>query len=463
MGDRRLGDRLGSPHALAGLPSDAALLLAFSGGIDSRVLLDLLSDLQKKNGFRLVLAHVNHGIRGDEALRDRDFCQKTAAEYGYEIRFLDADVPALAEQHGTGLEEEARRVRYDFFADLMKREGIPILVTAHHADDNLETMLFRLCRGSGLRGLCGIPPVRRFGDGFLVRPMLASGLGREEIERYAAEKNLSYVEDGTNRDTTYARNRIRAEVIPTLSKLFPHPAEQAARTARFLSEDEGYLSSLAGELRASAAVGKGLSVSVLRSAPPPVARRAVCEWLEESVGCSVDSAQQEMLTALVRERHPNAAVAVSEDLRVILCRGVLRCVRLGEKMEFLIPFDEWVIEILPVRTTVGSGSEPEPPDRTAADRILLPRAKGNAATLFWRSRREGDSLFLHGMHKPLRRLFREAGIPLCLRDRLPILCDAEGVVWAPFCGIRDGWRQDPSDSIEKISVTVSILDADREK
>ena len=194
MGDRRFGDRLGSPHALAGLPSDAALLLAFSGGIDSRVLLDLLSDLQKKNGFRLVLAHVNHGIRGDEALRDRDFCQKMAAEYGYEIRFLDADVPALAEQHGTGLEEEARRVRYDFFADLMKREGIPLLVTAHHADDNLETMLFRLCRGSGLRGLCGIPPVRRFGDGFLVRPMLASGLGREEIERYAAEKHLSYVD-----------------------------------------------------------------------------------------------------------------------------------------------------------------------------------------------------------------------------------------------------------------------------
>ena len=149
-----------APWRLAGLPPSTPVLLALSGGADSRALLHLLYTSAQADGFRLLLAHVNHGIRGEESLRDRAFCQSLAKQYGLELLLLDADVPALAAESRRGLEEEARSLRYDYFAARMREEGIPILVTAHHANDNLETLLFRLCRGTGLSGLGGIAPVR---------------------------------------------------------------------------------------------------------------------------------------------------------------------------------------------------------------------------------------------------------------------------------------------------------------
>ena len=132
------------------------ILVAFSGGADSSLLLYALHDLCKENDFSLFAAHVNHGIRGDEAIRDRDFCVGVCKKMGIEIFVLDADVPSIARETGKSIESAARDVRYDFFADVMAKNDIDILATAHNADDNLETLIFRLARGTGLRGLCGI-------------------------------------------------------------------------------------------------------------------------------------------------------------------------------------------------------------------------------------------------------------------------------------------------------------------
>ena len=169
------------PWELADVSPQTPVLLALSGGADSRFLLHVLSKGAERDGFPILLAHVHHGIRGETADRDCEFCLSLAARYGLPIEVLRADVPTLAREHGRGLEEEARAVRYEFFGRLMRERGIHLLATAHQADDLLETMLFRMARGTGGGGLCAIPRVRKFGEGWLTRPLL---------ELTAAEKKL---------------------------------------------------------------------------------------------------------------------------------------------------------------------------------------------------------------------------------------------------------------------------------
>ena len=271
-----------SPQELAGLPKETAVLLAFSGGADSCALLHLLAARAKSDGFVLTLAHVNHGIRGEEALRDRAFCQRRAAEYGLELCILDADIPTLAKESGRGLEEEARAVRYAYFERLMQEREIPLLATAHHADDNLETVLFHLCRGTGLSGLGGIAPVRHFGTGMLTRPLLA--LSRREILDYCEENQLEYVTDSTNADPVYARNRIRAKVVPILGELYDNLPQRVARMTESLREDEAFLTRLAEELLANAENRYGLSISRLLEAAVPIRTRALMAWICRETG-----------------------------------------------------------------------------------------------------------------------------------------------------------------------------------
>ena len=211
------------------------VLVGFSGGADSTALLDRLSGM---SGYSVAAVHVNHGIRGEEAIRDREFCRGFCRDRGIPFFCLDADVPAMRRQ-GESLETAARRVRYGYFAAVMGEQGYPLLAVAHNADDNLETVLFRLCRGTGLRGLCGIPPVRAFGNGYLVRPLL--GVSREEILRYLEERGLSYVTDSTNEETDAARNRLRLTVIPALRAATGDPVAGVTRMTRLLAADSRYL------------------------------------------------------------------------------------------------------------------------------------------------------------------------------------------------------------------------------
>ena len=137
-----------SPHELAGLSQNEPILLALSGGADSAALLHLLAKYSEHVGCKLFAAHVDHMIRENEHERDCEFCRALAKKYGIEIFVLKADIPALARESGESEELTARRVRYEFFSDIMKENGIKILATAHNADDNLETVLFNLTRGT---------------------------------------------------------------------------------------------------------------------------------------------------------------------------------------------------------------------------------------------------------------------------------------------------------------------------
>lgn len=432
------------PSELAGVPSDTAVLLALSGGADSRALLHLLAGAAAEQGFSLTLAHVNHSIRGEEALRDRDFCQRLADEYRLEIVFLDADVPRLAAEHHRGLEEEARAVRYAFFERLMKERGIPLLVTAHHADDLLETLLFRISRGTGTRGLSPIAPCRRFANGFLTRPLLE--VTRREILDYCEQNRLAYVQDSTNFDTAYARNRIRHEVVPVLESLYGQPQKRAVTLARELREDGEYLERLAMERLEQCRTLDGLSVDALLQTPMPIRRRVLRMWAERVCASAIQRVQLDALLRLASGETPTARVALPGGLSAVSEMGALHTVAFSDRSTdtWGAPFCEGVsrFEELGVTVTVARSQDAGATKVNNLSTVWCTNLKLESAiiekALYWRTYREGDVILCHGMHKKLRRLYREAGIPPRLRKRIPLLCDGEGIVWAPFSAERDG-------------------------
>ena len=185
------------------------VLVGFSGGADSTALLHYLLARSRVCGTRVSALHVNHGIRGECADRDEDFCRRVCADWGVPLTVIRADVPTLAKERGQGIEETARQVRYSAFYEAMQADPtVTSVATAHNADDNAETVLFHMARGCGIDGLCGIPPVT---DQRVIRPLLACS--RKEIIAYCKGNNIQYMEDETNQDTRYTRNHIRHTVM----------------------------------------------------------------------------------------------------------------------------------------------------------------------------------------------------------------------------------------------------------
>lgn len=186
------------------------VIAGVSGGADSICLLFMLRELQKETGFELIAVHVNHGLRGTAADEDEAYVQQVCQQQGVELLVFHEDVKDYAERYGYTEEEAGREVRRrDFLKVLEERNGTKIAL-AHHKNDNVETFLWNLCRGTGLKGLGGILPVA----GVFVRPLLC--LGRTEIESYLAKQGISYCTDETNKENLYTRNRIRNQLIPYL-------------------------------------------------------------------------------------------------------------------------------------------------------------------------------------------------------------------------------------------------------
>jgi len=219
------------------LPADTTVLCALSGGADSVCLLSLLRQCSQ---IRLAAAHVNHGIRGEEADRDEAFCRTLCEQNGIPFYSAKYDVPALALASGHSLEEEARNVRYAYLASVCKSLGDhTVIATAHHANDNAETVLFHLIRGTGLAGAAGIPAKRDLSGITLIRPML--GISRAEILEYLHTEGIEYILDSTNQDDSYARNYLRLHIIPALTKVNPRAAEHIAESAQHMRQDLDFI------------------------------------------------------------------------------------------------------------------------------------------------------------------------------------------------------------------------------
>jgi tRNA(Ile)-lysidine synthase len=244
---------------------DGSVLAAVSGGCDSVAMLRMLIDSNRE----VAAAHYNHGLR-DEAEKDENFVRELCGQWGIPFISERGDVHG-----GAGFEERARTMRYDFLERVRAGRGLDFIATGHTADDNIETVLLNLTRGSGLHGLTGIPEQR----GNIIRPILH--LSRDDAERYLRERNIPWREDATNADTHYRRNHIRHKVIPALRQVNPSLTRAAVRLTAALREDEEYLMGLARE--EFYRCGTEFPAKSLLNLPKPVAVR-VCRLLAEAAG-----------------------------------------------------------------------------------------------------------------------------------------------------------------------------------
>ena len=444
--------KLIDPRQLAGIDANAPVLLAFSGGADSMALLDMMQ--KEYPAAPILLAHVNHGIRGEEALHDRTFCEKVAKERGLEIAFLDVDIPALAKEKRKGLEETAREVRYAFFADLMRKRDIPLLLTAHHADDHLETVLFRIARGTGLSGLSGIAHIRPLAVGHLVRPLL--GFTKAEILEYCQKQGLDFVTDSTNTDTTYARNRIRADVIPVLESLYADVSYRTVRMSTDLAEDDSLLCDIATDFVKQNSTANGMNVKALREAHPAIRRRALQMWFEKERGATLESVHLQALLHLVESGDKSSRVALPTEVSAYCtARGRLTLTKTKPQTigDYTLPLTigESQIPNTDISICITPIENPNDVDRRSGNAlVLMGEWQDLQKALAWRNRREADVIMLGKMHRQLRRLWAKKGIPTELRSALPLLCRGEEIVWAPFVG--------PSDEfVGKVARTDSSL------
>ena len=260
------------------LKLDQCYVLAVSGGADSLALADGTSSIFEEKSDALLVCHVEHGIRGEEALADARLVESFCKDRG--LNFICRHVAAkeYAESEGLSLEEAARKLRYQVLEQECQSFGAVAVVTAHQADDQAETVLWRLLRGAGSDGLCGMQPEVSQGNTSIIRPFLE--LTRADIEAYCLERKLDFCLDSTNNDIHYTRNRIRKELLPYLEKYFnPAIKPTLVREAKLLAEDQQCLDVLARQY---------------------LQDRSFCEVIAE--GYSIDSAKLVKLPTAMRKR-----------------------------------------------------------------------------------------------------------------------------------------------------------------
>ena len=287
------------------------VLSAVSGGADSMCLLHLLHELGGRCGFRVEAATFDHNIR-PEGAQDVEVVRHWCRERGIPCHIGSGDVPALSAQRKAGLEETARTLRYAFLGDTARKIGAARIATAHTADDNAETILLHLVRGSGLNGLGGIPPVREA----LIRPLLE--VSRREIEAYCAENHIPYVVDATNTDLAYSRNYIRHKVLPLLKAQNPNLLSVLSRTARGLRCDSDYLEQQAQQIAETALLREqqlSFSASALAELPEALSSRVIQQLAARLAPAVVlSSAQRRNVLELCRGSRPGACCPLTGSL-----------------------------------------------------------------------------------------------------------------------------------------------------
>lgn len=262
-------------------PEDC-LIVGVSGGADSVALLDLLATLPDFP-LQLIIAHLNHCLRGDESDEDEQFVQRLADRYQLPCELRRVAVRQLAQQQRTSLEEAGRTVRYAFFNELRTRHHAVAIAVAHHVDDQAETLLLRLLRGAGTTGLAAMAPVNPAG---IIRPLL--GVSRQELRKHLTDRQLTFREDSSNSDQAYLRNRIRHELLPLLQEYNPAIAQRLSATASLLGEDETLLTHCTEtafrQLSRSGTGWNALSLSGLRQQSRPLRLRLYRRAIQDSLG-----------------------------------------------------------------------------------------------------------------------------------------------------------------------------------
>ncbi len=422
------------------LENQSGILVGFSGGADSTALLHLLWERCKTLGIYLHALHVHHGIRGAEADRDARFCEEACRNLGVDFTLVCADIPKMARESGRGIEEAARDFRYSEFAKKVREdERLSSIATAHNADDNAETVIFNLIRGTGIDGLCGIPPIREYDGIFVMRPLIYSQ--KCDIVGYLKENGIEYIFDSTNDDTKYTRNYIRHEIMPRLTSVNPSLLNSVRKMTENLRADVNFIERLADEFVAGNTVNGKISARALLAADRAIAVRAVRRIFAEHCGGMLERVHIDAVLALAGNDKNGASVSLVGGMRAVCEDGYIRFTRHTlEDTEFCYElhrgvnkFDKFTVVI----ADVGKWDADLQKDNDCLQNIykLSTRTRINSDTinhmLYIRQRRDGDAYVFGKMTRKLKKLYNDRGWNLEKRRSTPVFCDDAGIVWVP--------------------------------
>lgn len=407
------------------LPQDARIVCAVSGGPDSMALLHAAVSLQDTLHLHITCAHFNHRLRGAQSEADEVFVQSYCSRSGIAFARGEADVAHEASQTGESVEEAARRLRYDFLLGL---DPQAYLLTAHTADDNLETMLMHLIRGASLKGLSGIPPVR----GRILRPMLR--VTREDVLAYLDQTNTPYRIDASNDSDDYLRNRVRHAVIPLLQAENPSIAQRSQAAAERMRQEDALLEQLASQALDDAMRSGELSCQAFLSQPDALQRRMIRQLLQKHGISDFSSRHIESICALAASCGPSARI----DLP-----GGWSAARRYDRLVFVheAPPEEFspvclqvpgVTEIPALCLRICCQiAQPGQTDEFPCDFAV----HYTGADICVRPRQTGDALRRTGGTKTLKKLMIDRKIPAEQRSRIPVFADADGVLAVPDFGV----------------------------
>ncbi|MBR2045093.1 MAG: tRNA lysidine(34) synthetase TilS [Agathobacter sp.] len=426
------------------------IIVGVSGGADSVALLLLLQDLREELEFSLEVIHVEHGIRGDESKEDEIFVEKMCGYLHVYCYTYSVDVPSYATENGLGIEEAARKMRYDIFESLAKERHAKIAL-AHHMEDNAETILFQMARGSSLAGLCGIQPVREDASGTIyIRPLLS--VHREELEKYLAEIGQEFCVDSTNSDVEYSRNYIRNLILPNLVNVNAQAVAHINEAASYLSEVHDFLEKeveSAWEQIASVNVDIVLDIEKLKALHVVLQKELIYKAISIMEGGKKDisSTHVERLLLLLDNQSgkevslPNHVVAIKENETIRLFSSVKNKDKIdGEyridikeetlrnllnTKKFLSKSQSGCFEFSVFEKTVSEGEIPRKPYTKWLDYDKI--SKGFCI----RTRRSGDYFICDefGHRKKLKQYFVDEKIPVTKRDEVLLLAQDDMVLW----------------------------------
>ena len=396
------------------------ILAAVSGGADSVCLLWILKELSGLHRFRLAAFHLNHGLRGDEADRDEAHVQELCEKLNVPVLVVREDVVGYAKEHGMSVEEAGRTLRYHHFSQAAEQFSCSKIATAHHQDDDVETVLMNLFRGSGLKGLGGIRPVR---DN-VIRPLLC--LSRDEIEQYLTERGIAWCEDSTNRELVYARNKIRNVLVPWLrEEVNDRAGSHVLKTSELAAEADEYFAAEAEKiLREDMESGDGvkLPTAVLDTQPHIMKTYLIRAMIVCMTGSEKDISAAH-IEAVCGLTGPSGGKMVDLPYGLKAVRGydVLEIRRSTCTDTKNFPDLHLKTRVFPWKKDV------EIPQNQYTKWFDYDKIE---SALCVRSRKSGDYFLYAGEKKKLlKRYFIDEKIPEELRDRIPLLAEGSHVLW----------------------------------
>lgn len=424
------------------------VIVGVSGGADSVCLLSLLAGAQEAIGFQICAVHVHHGIRGEEADRDAAFVMQLCRRLAIPFRVRYCDVPAYAREQKLSTEEAARILRYDLLCEEMELQGAGALAIAHNKNDQAETVLFHLFRGSGVKGLSGIaaagpiPGHEELGERSLIRPLL--DYSREEIEAYLEAEQLSFCLDGTNADEAYARNRIRRTILPQAEKINQGAVEHLAQTAKLMGElDEWIMQQTKEAAKAHVrALSDHESLLLHMEELPGILARTLVRDEMNRIGKSLKDISVQHVEAVLglMEKQTGRSIDLPAGLKacrtyegILLEKKQTKSPKVQEEilLEALMTGQTRTVEFQGMRITIElhpNGTFEKFDSDGCTKWFDYDKIKGG---LSLRNRRAGDWFqpFPDGGTKTLKRWMTDEKLPSKERERLPLLAAGDHIVW----------------------------------